>query len=72
MISFSGKFARQMALALEIPMSPIAGGVVGYCLDRYFGTDPVLTIVFGLMGVGASVVNIVRLAREMSERQGGA
>jgi F0F1-type ATP synthase assembly protein I len=72
MISFSGKLARQMALALEIPMSPVAGGVVGYFLDRYFETDPVLTIVFGLMGVGAAVVNIVRLVKEMSERQGGA
>ncbi len=68
MISFSGKFARQMALALEIPMSPVAGGVVGYFLDRYFKTEPVLTIVFGVMGVAASVVNIVRLAREISER----
>ncbi len=66
MISFGGKFARQMALALEIPMSPVAGGVVGYFLDRYFGTDPVLTILFGVMGVGASVVNIVRLAKEMN------
>jgi F0F1-type ATP synthase assembly protein I len=68
MISFSGKFARQMALAVEIPMAPIAGGAVGYYLDYLFGTGPTLTIVFGVMGIGAAVVNIVRLAREMSNR----
>lgn len=68
MIGFSGKFARQMALAVEIPMAPIAGGAMGYYLDYYFGTAPKLTIVLGAMGIAAAIIYIVRLAREMSSR----
>jgi F0F1-type ATP synthase assembly protein I len=68
MIAFSGKFARQMALAVEIPMAPIAGGAGGYYLDYLFGTSPALTIVFCMLGVGAAILYIVRLAREISSR----
>jgi F0F1-type ATP synthase assembly protein I len=68
MIGFSGKSARQMALALQIPTMPIAGGFFGYYVDRYFRTDPLFTLLFGVLGIGAAILYIARLAREMSNR----
>jgi len=63
-----GRFARQMGLAIEIPSLPVAGGVVGYYLDRYFQTAPVLLILFGIGGLGMAALNIVKIARELNSK----
>ncbi len=65
-----GKFAKQMATALEIPFSPIAGGWFGYYLDDYFKTNLVFTLVFGFLGFCHSILVIVRIRRDMTPSRG--
>ena len=63
-----GKYARQMGLAMEIPSLPVAGGVVGYYVDKYFQTGPIFLILFGIAGLAAAALNIVKIAREMNSK----
>jgi F0F1-type ATP synthase assembly protein I len=47
-------FSRQFALALELPFIIVAtigvGGAIGYFLDRWLHTGPILMLVFGILG----------------------
>jgi len=61
-------FARQLALAMELPVMPIAGVVVagglGYLLDRRFGTLPLFSLLLGLLGFAAGIREIIRRLKE--------
>ncbi len=60
-----GKYARPLAMALEIPMSPIAGGIFGHYIDMYFHTEPWFTGILAFAGFIHSIVTVIRIAREV-------
>jgi F0F1-type ATP synthase assembly protein I len=49
------------ALAMEMGLSVAGGAVFGHVLDGFFHTDPVLTLVFLLVGCVGGVVNFIKL-----------
>ena len=64
-----GSFARQLALALELPfvmiLGVLIGGGIGYLIDRWLHTSPVFMLVGGLLGFAGAVWDILRrLSRE--------
>lgn len=64
-----GSFARQLALALELPFVMIGGvvigGGIGYLIDHWAHTSPLFTLVGGFLGFGGGIWNILRrLLRE--------
>jgi ATP synthase protein I len=64
-----GSLVRQLALAMELPFVMIGGvvigGGVGYLLDRWLHTSPVITLVGGLLGFAGGIWDIIhRLSRE--------
>jgi ATP synthase protein I len=56
--------AQQVLLAMQLPFvmigSVIAGGLVGYLLDRVLHTAPVLLLVGGLLGFAGGIWEIIR------------
>jgi F0F1-type ATP synthase assembly protein I len=60
-----GKYARPLAMALEIPMSPIAGGIMGHYIDVYFHTEPWFTGILAFAGFIHSIVTVIRIAKEV-------
>jgi hypothetical protein len=49
-------FGDTLAVAFELAFTPVVVGLMGYGLDRWLGTLPILTIIFVLMAiVGLSV-----------------
>ena len=42
----------------ELVFSPLLFALVGYGLDRLFGTVPVLTIIFAVVGLAGAVAKI--------------
>ena len=44
----------------ELVAGIIVGGGVGYLLDRWLGTKPILLILFGLLGTAGGFWNIIR------------
>ena len=57
---------KQMALAFELPfmlVGPVVlGGAIGYFLDRWLHTKPLLLIVLGILGVIVGVMDAVKIA----------
>ena len=44
-------FGDTLAVAFELAFTPVVLGLMGYGLDRWIGTLPILTIVFVLMAI---------------------
>ena len=59
-----GSVARQFALATELPFllvgGVVAGGFLGYLLDRWWHTKPVLMILLGAVGFSVSLRDLLR------------
>lgn len=58
------KAARQFALAMDLPFllvgGVLAGGLLGYFLDRWWHTKPVFMILLGAVGFAVSVRDLLR------------
>lgn len=72
----SSAFVKQLSMAMELPfiliVGVLLGGGGGFLLDRAIHTSPVFTLVGGLLGFGAGMVDILRrLSRgEKNEKRG--
>ncbi len=57
-------FSHQFATALELPFvlagAIIIGGAIGYFLDVWLHTKPILMFVFGCIGFAAGVRDVLR------------
>ena len=67
----AARFAEYSALALLLPVSTFVGYVIGYYLDKAFGTRW-LQIVFLILGSVAGFVQLIRtIMRDSNEDDGG-
>jgi len=41
---------------------------MGFLLDNWFGTKPLLTICFFFMGVAAGILNVFKTAKKMQKK----
>lgn len=57
-------YLRFSTLGIEIGVALAIGILIGWYLDRLFGTEPWLMILFSIFGIIAGFRNIVRLARK--------
>jgi ATP synthase protein I len=46
----------------------VVGGLVGWQLDKWLGTSPVLLLLFFLLGAAAGIWNVIRAAWEMQSK----
>jgi ATP synthase protein I len=54
-------------LATELVAGVFVGGAIGWFLDKWLGTAPILLIVFLLLGIAAGLLNSVRAAQRMQK-----
>jgi len=52
-----------LAGAMQFTTSPIAGGVVGYLLDKHFNTGPTFALIGFVLGFIGGTINLVRLLK---------
>ncbi|AIL64977.1 Putative F0F1-ATPase subunit (ATPase_gene1) [Rickettsiales bacterium Ac37b] len=45
------------------------GSFLGYSLDKYFNTMPILLIIGFLLGAVAGMINIVKLAKKLGDKE---
>jgi ATP synthase protein I len=50
-----------LRVGIELVSALVVAVAIGYGLDRWFGTKPILTAVFVLLGGAAGVLNVWRL-----------
>ena len=67
-----GGAIRQMALAFELPfllVGPVVlGGALGYFLDRWLHTKPLLLIVLGILGLVVGLLDALKIASAQEKK----
>jgi ATP synthase protein I len=58
------QYLSYAALGIEMGVALSIGMLIGWYLDRLFGTRPWLVIIFSLFGIAAGFRNIIQLARK--------
>tara|TARA_Y100001970_G_scaffold255323_1_gene331918 strand:+ start:110 stop:400 length:291 start_codon:yes stop_codon:yes gene_type:complete len=56
-------------LGTELVAAVAVGTIIGFILDNWFGTKPILIIVFFLFGAAAGIMNVFRSAKRMQEKE---
>jgi ATP synthase protein I len=59
----NGAMGRGLRVSAELIGGVVAGGGLGWVLDRWLGTTPWLFILFFLLGSAAGIMNIVRIGQ---------
>ncbi len=56
-------------LGTELVAAVAVGTIIGFILDDWFGTKPILIILFFLFGAAAGILNVFRSAKRMQEEE---
>ena len=52
-------------LGTELVAAVAVGSIIGFILDNWFGTKPILIIIFFFFGAVAGITNVIKAARKM-------
>ena len=55
-------------LGTELVAAAVVGTIIGFILDSWFGTKPWLIIIFFFLGAAAGIMNVIRAAERMQEK----
>jgi ATP synthase protein I len=56
---------QALRLGIELVAGVAVGGFIGWWLDRWLGSTPLLMVVFLGLGAAAGIMNVVRTAKRM-------
>ncbi len=56
-------------VGIELVAGLVIGGGLGWLLDQWFGTTPLMLILFFFLGAGAGIRNVFRTAQEINRAQ---
>ena len=63
----TSSFGEAFKMSTELVAAVAVGTIIGFILDNWFGTKPILIIVFFLFGAAAGIVNVFKAAKKMQE-----
>ena len=66
--SNAASFSKALKISTELVAAIVVGSTIGFLLDNWFGTKPVLIICFFFMGVVAGILNVFRSAKKMNKK----
>ena len=66
--SNAASLGKALKISTELVASVFVGSIIGYLLDNWFGTKPLLTICFFFIGVAAGILNVFRSAKRMHKK----
>ena len=52
-------------MSTELVSAVVVGTIIGFILDKTFGTKPWLILIFFFVGVGAGILNVFKSAKKM-------
>jgi len=66
--SNAASLGKALKISTELIAAVIVGSIIGFILDNWFDTKPLLTICFFFMGVAAGILNVFRSAKKLQEK----
>ena len=66
--SNAASFGKALKISTELVAAVFVGSTIGFLLDNWFGTKPVLIICFFFMGVAAGILNVFKSAKRMHKK----
>ena len=64
----SSSIGAAFKISTELVSAVALGTIIGFILDKTFGTKPWLILIFFFVGVVAGIVNVFRSAKNMQEK----
>ena len=55
-------------LSTELVSAVAVGTIIGFILDKWFGTKPWLILIFFFVGVIAGIMNVIKSAKKMQKK----
>ena len=59
---------KALKISTELVAAVVVGSTIGFLLDSWFDTKPLLIICFFIMGVAAGILNVFRSAKKMQKK----
>ena len=56
-------------LSTDLVAHVVVGTIIGFILDSWFDTKPWLIIIFFFLGSVAGILNVIKTARQMQEKE---
>ena len=63
--SNAASLGKALKISTELVAAVVVGSIIGFLLDGWFDTKPLLTICFFIMGVAAGILNVIKSAKKM-------
>jgi len=64
----AASLGKALKISTELVAAVVVGTTIGFLLDSWFDTKPVLTICFFLIGVAAGMLNVFKSAKKMHKK----
>ena len=66
--SNAASLGKALKISTELVAAVVVGSIIGFLLDGWFDTKPLLTICFFFIGVAAGILNVFRSAKKMQNK----
>ena len=66
--SNAASLGKALKISTELVAAVVVGSTIGFLLDNWFDTKPILTICFFFMGVAAGILNVFKSAKKMQKK----
>ena len=66
--SNASSLGKALKISTELVAAVVVGSTIGFLLDNWFDTKPLLTICFFIMGVAAGILNVFKSAKKMQKK----
>ena len=64
----AASLGKALKISTELVAAVVVGTTIGFLLDSWFDTKPVLIICFFFMGVAAGMLNVFQSAKKMHKK----
>ena len=66
--SNAASLGKALKISTELVAAVVVGATIGFILDNWFDTKPLLLICFFFMGVAAGILNVFKSAKQMHKK----
>ena len=66
--SNAASLGKALKISTELVAAVVVGSIIGFLLDNWFGTKPLLIICFFFIGVAAGISNVFKTAKKMHKK----